>query len=332
MATEQKNESSEEWAEIDITPSEDKEADVAFEIEEEPVEEVEAAPEKEEVVAVTEETEEVENSENKIPELEGIRTKGAEKRIRQLVRQRKEREEELSAAQEKIKALEEDAKYSTYSQVSSEEEAVTTTENYLNNQLSMAEQNFKSAYEAGDQEKLLEAQKALTNTQTELRFLEDKKKDVETRKAVLAYEAEEAPKKAPKTPVNVKAKNWASRNEWFGQDKIATATALAIDAELKENGYDPSSDDFFEMIDQRIREELPHKFKEAESAPESEEATPKKPRQTVAGQSRSSASAKKVKLNQEDIRLAKKWGIPIEKYAANKAQMEKADGDYTTIT
>ena len=34
MATEEKNESSEEWAEIDITPSEDKEADVAFEVEE----------------------------------------------------------------------------------------------------------------------------------------------------------------------------------------------------------------------------------------------------------------------------------------------------------
>ena len=47
MATEQKNESSEEWAEIDITPSEDKEADVAFEIEEEPVEE-EAVPTEEE--------------------------------------------------------------------------------------------------------------------------------------------------------------------------------------------------------------------------------------------------------------------------------------------
>ena len=323
------NEDTKEWAAIDTTPSDDKEEEVSFEIEED--EEIEASPEKEEEeVSIVAETEEVENSENKLPELEGISTKGAEKRIRQLVRQRKEREEELSAAQEKIKALEEDAKYSTYSQVSSEEEAVTTTENYLNNQLSMAEQNFKSAYEAGDQEKLLEAQKALTNTQTELRFLEDKKKDVETRKAVLAYEAEEEPKKTSKVPVNIKAKNWASRNEWFGKDKIATAAALAIDSELKENGYDPSSDDFFEMIDHRIRQELPHKFKE--SAPESEEATPRKPRQTVAGQSRSSASAKKVKLNREDVRLAKKWGIPIDKYAANKAQKEKADGDYTTIT
>ena len=98
--------------------------------------------------------------------------------------------------------------------------------------------------------------------------------------------------------------------------------------EFAQEGF--SSDDFFEMVDQRIRQELPNKFKEA--AEESEEATPKKPRQTVAGQSRSSASAKKVKLNQEDIRLAKKWGIALEKYAVNKAQMEKANGDYTTIT
>jgi len=331
MATEEKNESSEEWAEIDITPSEDKEADVAFEVEETSEDETQqvAAEETQEEPVVEEKAEEIKTD---LPELDGISTKGAEKRIRQLVRQRKEREEELIRAQEEIKSLKEDAKYKSYSQMSTEEEAVTSTENFLTNQLALAEQNFKSAYESGDQEKLLEAQKALTNTQTELRFLEDRKKDVETRKAVLAYEAEEEPKqqerKAP--PPNVKAKNWAARNEWFGQDKVATAAALAIDAELKEQGYDPSSDDFFEMIDQRIRQELPNKFKEA--AEESEEATPTKPRQTVAGQSRSSASAKKVKLNKEDVRLAKKWGIPLEKYAVNKAQMEKANGDYTTIT
>jgi hypothetical protein len=82
------------------------------------------------------------------------------------------------------------------------------------------------------------------------------------------------------------------------------------------------------MVDQKLRKEIPNKFSDE---PESEVATPQKPRQTVAGQSRSSASAKKIRLNQEDIRLAKKWNIPIETYAAEKAKMEKADGDYTTI-
>ena len=104
MATEEKNESSEEWAEIDITPSEDKEADVAFEVEETSEDETQqvAAEETQEEPVVEEKAEEIKTD---LPELEGISTKGAEKRIRQLVRQRKEREEELIRAQEEIKSL-----------------------------------------------------------------------------------------------------------------------------------------------------------------------------------------------------------------------------------
>ena len=50
----------------------------------------------------------------------------------------------------------------------------------------------------------------------------------------------------------------------------------------------------------------------------------------VAGNSRSSAS-KKVKLTKEDVALAKKWQIPLETYAAEKAKADKADGEYTAI-
>jgi hypothetical protein len=36
-------------------------------------------------------------------------------------------------------------------------------------------------------------------------------------------------------------------------------------------------------------------------------------------------------LSQEDVRLAEKWGIPLEQYAAEKLKVEKADGEYTNI-
>ena len=127
---------------------------------------------------------------------------------------------------------------------------------------------------------------------------------------------------APVEEVDPLATEWAEKNKWFTKDRVLTAVALSIDAELKEQGEDPSDPSFYQKVDSRLREELPEK--------DSEEATPSKPRQVVAGRSRSPAS-KKVKLTSEDIRLAKKWSIPLEKYAAEKAKAERSDGDYTTV-
>jgi len=109
-----------------------------------------------------------------------------------------------------------------------------------------------------------------------------------------------------------------------------TASALAIDAELKNEGYNPTDEDFYSEIDNRIRAAFPNKF---ESKPAQTERTDgsSSPSQVVAGGSRSSPNPKKVKLSQEDVRLASKWGIPLEQYAAEKMKVTKSEGDYTTI-
>ena len=44
-----------------------------------------------------------------------------------------------------------------------------------------------------------------------------------------------------------------TKNEWFGKDRIMTAAALALDAELKEQGFDPSDPEFYNEIDNRIK-------------------------------------------------------------------------------
>ena len=78
------------WGEVDTTAKPQEEQQIEFELEEE--------EQKVEVVQVEEPEEEVkeEPQDEEAPkELEGIETKGAEKRIRQLVRQRKEREETI---------------------------------------------------------------------------------------------------------------------------------------------------------------------------------------------------------------------------------------------
>ena len=115
-----------------------------------------------------------------------------------------------------------------------------------------------------------------------------------------------------------------------------TTAALSIDQELKDEGYDPSDDDFYEEIDSRLRSRYPQRFQDTPTQePETPrlQDTPSNSAQVVAGASRTPKTSKgnKVKLTQEDVRLANKWGISLEKYAAEKLKVEKAEGDYTSI-
>jgi hypothetical protein len=134
---------------------------------------------------------------------------------------------------------------------------------------------------------------------------------------------------APQAVSDPKAEQWASDNDWFGKDNVMTAAALAIDAELKNEGFDPNDNDFYQEINNRIKDSFPHKFGEDGERVQGKKS---RPAQVVSGSSRSSPSSrKKVKLSQDDLHLAKKWNIPLETYAAQKLKVNQADGDYTDI-
>ena len=126
------------------------------------------------------------------------------------------------------------------------------------------------------------------------------------------------------------AEEWAAKNSWFGQDNVKTAAALAIDAELKGEGYDPRDEEFYQEIDNRIKKAFSPDVGETEERVQESSSTPA---QVVSGASRlSPSSSNKVKLSKEDVRLAQKWNIPLEQYAAEKLKVDDADGSYTNIT
>ncbi len=319
----------EEWTEVDISSNSDAAEKVDFEVDDDN-EEVKASS----TVEETEEDSET-TSTDEIPELDGIETKGAEKRIRQLVKQRKEREEALVEANQEVVQLRTKLTQATQNQFNSDSAILGVKEGELNQKLENARSRFKEAYNSGDHEKLLEAQEELSGAQTEIKLLEQRKSWVDSRAQQYKQEIEQNPPQAEGN-YDPLAQDWAARNPWFGQDRIATAAALALDSELKDGGYDPTSPEFYKEIDKRIKRELPGRFKLGNSEEEeedtvTEEAKPSKPRQVVAGQSRSSVSKNKVRLTKEDVALAKKWQIPLETYAAEKAKAEKADGEYTAI-
>ena len=102
-------------------------------------------------------------------ELDGIQTKGAEKRIRQLIRQRKERDEQIAQLIQQNEKLK-----NSYSTKETEFNKVSklnldATEKQLKDKLDLARSAYADAFEAQDKEKLLKAQEALNEAQTDLK-------------------------------------------------------------------------------------------------------------------------------------------------------------------
>jgi len=142
----------------------------------------------------------------------------------------------------------------------------------------------------------------------------------ETKEAQAAFEKQQAEKKpeptlgrqmAAKGTPDPKAEAWSDKNPWFGQDTAMTYTAFDLHAKLvDQQGFDPSSDEYYEEIDKQIRLEFPHKFDKKNVTDSTI------PPQTVASAKRSGKTGRKtVRLTPSQVTIAKKLGVPLEEYA-----------------
>ena len=310
----------ETWEEVDIPENEE----TSYEIEEEE----EVQPQQAEPV----------QEEEQPQELDGIKTKGAEKRIRQLVRQRKERDEQIAQLLAQNEELSNNLKQkeSSFNEVSKLN--LDASEKQLTDKVTLARNAYMEAFESGEKEKLLQAQEMLNEAQVDLKHLNLTKAQIEE-VAEQPEPEQTAPVQQPvqQTP-DPRAEEWAANNEWFGKDKILTVSALTIDQELKAEGYDPDDEEFYQEVDRRLSEAFPHKFKSSEVPVEENQNRVQEdtsvPAQVVGSSSRSTpnSSKSKIKLTKEDVRLANKWNIPLETYAAQKLKVAEADGEYTQIS
>ena len=103
-----------------------------------------------------------------------------------------------------------------------------------------------------------------------------------------------------------------------------TSFAFGYHAKLVDEGIDPSSDEYYEKLNTRMRKVFPEAF-EAEEPPEKEE-TPQpqrtKPSNVVAPATRSTA-AKKIVLTKDQVNLAKRLGLTPEQYAREVAKLNR---------
>lgn len=334
--------SEEDWNRIEVKRPEG-EPEVEFEVDEEVKAEEEEArrpleiEEEIEVDPAAPDPDPVETA----PELAGVDTEGAQKRIRQLVRQRKEREEQIIAQQQELARLRGQLQETETKNVEVFKKNYDVTEQQLKEKAEMARQAYLRAYDDGDKEAMLAAQEAMFDARQNIGLVRQGRQEVDRYATDLAnqYHQSNNVTQQPVQQYDEKAVEWAEKNSWFGKDQVATAAALAIDALLKNEGYDPSTNDFYREVDRRLRAELPGKF-QGTPAPEGRQAQKQEAAQVVGGQSRGSPDStgkkggnRKVKLTRDDIALAKKWNIPLERYAKEKAKAEKSTGlgDYTSI-
>ena len=207
-------------------------------------------------------------------------------------------------------------------------------ENRVETQAAAAKKALKTAYEAGDAETMAEAQQMLAQAEADRSALNRYNQELEEYKVQYQNWAEEQqarqeqqiqPMQQPaQEPVyeepSPKAQQWAEENEWFGTDQVMTNVAFAIHQELTAQGIDAESDDYYSQIDNRMREELPHKFNNAGD---------NKPVQTVVSGTRTTGSGRnqnnrRIELSPSEQQLAKKLGVPFKEYAKQKMRLERS--------
>jgi hypothetical protein len=125
-----------------------------------------------------------------------------------------------------------------------------------------------------------------------------------------AYQQAQQPvRQQPK--VSPKAEEWASKNSWFGQDRVMTYAAWGIHQTLVEQeGVDPESDEYYTELDRRLRSEFPQRFKTDTRQQRTAPAVA-----PAARASGVSSARKTVRLTPSQVAIAKKLGVPLEEYA-----------------
>jgi hypothetical protein len=175
-----------------------------------------------------------------------------------------------------------------------------------------AKESYRKAYEEGNADAMFEAQQRISRIALEqARYEEAKRRNEERREQPVEVAPAPQQQQQPAQP-DPKAEAWAGKNEWFGTDQTMTYAAFGIHRQLIEDeGFDPSSDEYYSELDKRVRTEFPHKFAETKRDTG--------PRVASAGSTASKSSSPKgrrtVKLTPSQIAIAKRLNVPLEEYA-----------------
>ena len=254
----------------------------------------------------------------------GEYSEGVQKRIAKLTRKMREAERQKEEAIQYAQTLKQQA-----DRVKGQYDKLGTNyakelEQKVTAGMAAAKAELRSATEAQDVDRQVEAQKAIAQMameETRLTQLKNYQDQQLQRASQTQEQIVQQPMNAVPTTqelyqaaqeIDPKAQDWSAKNTWFGTDNAMTYTAFDIHRQLVEDeGYDPQSNEYYSEVDKRIRLEFPHKFANVEKT------AVEQPAQTVASAKRPAKKGRRktVKLTPSQIAIAKRLGVPLEEYA-----------------
>ena len=259
-----------------------------------------------------------ENAQPNVPEDDEVEkySEGVQKRIKQL---KFEYHEERRAKEESSRLQEEALRFAQQVKAENEQLRKTLSEGEgvlvdqakgrVSAELDKAKASFKTAYESGDPDALLEAQEKLNALQSEKIRYENYKPQSQPVQPQPQYQA---PAVQPRKPDKL-AMDWAIRNDWFEKDPEMTGYAYGLHEKLVKSGVDPRTEEYYNELDTAVRRVFPDKFGDEiieESAPQRQAGN------VVAPAARSGKRPRKVQLTSTQVSLAKRLGLSNEQYAA----------------
>lgn len=235
----------------------------------------------------------------------------------------------------------------------SEVSAIDTRISQAKQQIKMAEGIIAKAIKAGNGEDAVEAQAIRDDLRRSLDQLEGAKTQhvQHAQKVHLANQAvdqddEDEPAEVEATQVDPDVKElgtaWMKAHPWYkyGSKDRDSRIVSVIDTELTEEGFDPADQEYWDELTERIKEALPHRFKngaddeEEEEAPRRQEKPAKKkaggPRFSTGGRERSLKKGE-VYINPERKRAlieAGAWDDPVlrQRYLKAYANYDREHG------
>ena len=225
----------------------------------------------------------------------------------------REREEAIRLAQQLI---EENRKLQS-SQGQTQQVLIEQAKRVVQGELETAKRKYKEAYESGDADALVAAQEELTAAKIKADRVNNFKPAPVQQEKPVVQPAPQPVREQPVPQVDAKAAAWQDANPWFGQDEEMTALALTVHRKLVESGVSPTSDEYYERINSRMRQVFPDAFTSEKPAKKSS---------VVAPATRSTAP-KKIVLTKSQVNIAKRLGLTNEQYARAVAEeMRKQNG------
>lgn len=194
-------------------------------------------------------------------------------------------------------------------------------------QIEYAKMKMREAVSSQDGDAVVKAQELLFESQRKLESLKNIKEN--------AAKQMSQPKQNIQMPdpmVQRMAADWMSKNEWYdpqGKD-LDSEFAQRIDKKLTEEGFDPSSSDYWEELDDRLSKYLPHRYSQQQEKPRMT-----RPRSIVSGSGREVSPAgrsNEFRLSPERVAVMKEAGVwddparraaMIKKYAEYDRQLKK---------